>query len=599
MRVEWRREIPDDEALRQRWNALASAMEHPEVFYTYEWAAAVQRAYGKQLVPLLALCYEGECLVGVASLATDSSDRNARFLSSTTADYCDFISHPEQRRAVIQAVMKELAGLKIEQVTLANLPADSASAPWVRVVGTNTGYHTFSRPAYLCARVRLGSAEQRSELQRLALGRKVLRRQQNSLGKEGPLRLRHLNDWDEIQKALPHYSIQHVARFLSTQRLSNLIRPERRLFVQELARLLSGSGWMMLTQLVASNRPVAWNYGFRYAGSWFWYQPTFDSSLERHSPGFCLLSKMVSEACDDESILCFDMGLGDEGYKERLATSSRQTLHITCHQSEWQHLRGVVRYHVARVAKASPSREERIRAAYVTISELMGAVRKPGWRALPARVLHRCRGYWREEVVFFNHSPAEEMRAGSQSEGMVLRKVDLEMLATAAMHYADDPETLTYLLRCASRLRTTRDEGFALVKATGVAVHFCWTGPFEGFFISELKTSLQETEPDSYLIFDCWTPLQQRRRGYYSLALRMLARRLQLQGKRPWVFCAASNQGSTKGIENAGFERRYTVTRHRLRGTKRKDIDGEPSSMQAGIPQQAVNLQYESSGRSS
>jgi len=54
------REIPEDQNLRNQWNALVREMECPQVFYTYEWAMAVQRAYGGSLVPLLMLAYEGE-----------------------------------------------------------------------------------------------------------------------------------------------------------------------------------------------------------------------------------------------------------------------------------------------------------------------------------------------------------------------------------------------------------------------------------------------------------------------------------------------------------------------------------------------------------
>jgi len=87
-------EIPEDSKLRQEWNTLVQQMERPEIFYTYEWALAMQRAYGTAAQPLLALAYEDGRLRGVAALAADPARQDFSFLAATTADYCDFVSAP-------------------------------------------------------------------------------------------------------------------------------------------------------------------------------------------------------------------------------------------------------------------------------------------------------------------------------------------------------------------------------------------------------------------------------------------------------------------------------------------------------------------------
>ena len=69
------RAIPQDQRIRERWNALVHQMERPEVFYTCEWAIAVDQAYRASIEPLLVLAHEGEALVGVAALAADEAAR--------------------------------------------------------------------------------------------------------------------------------------------------------------------------------------------------------------------------------------------------------------------------------------------------------------------------------------------------------------------------------------------------------------------------------------------------------------------------------------------------------------------------------------------
>jgi len=47
------RKIPEDSQLQREWNGLVLQMERPEVFYTHQWALAVQKAYGGSLTPFL------------------------------------------------------------------------------------------------------------------------------------------------------------------------------------------------------------------------------------------------------------------------------------------------------------------------------------------------------------------------------------------------------------------------------------------------------------------------------------------------------------------------------------------------------------------
>src|SRR5580658_7531484 len=52
MRLVLLRRIPDEPSLRRKWNGLVMQMERPEVFYTCEWALAMQSAYQSSITPL-------------------------------------------------------------------------------------------------------------------------------------------------------------------------------------------------------------------------------------------------------------------------------------------------------------------------------------------------------------------------------------------------------------------------------------------------------------------------------------------------------------------------------------------------------------------
>jgi CelD/BcsL family acetyltransferase involved in cellulose biosynthesis len=366
LRIVVHKEIPEDFNLHRRWNQLALQMERPQVFYTCEWALALQAAYRAWLTPLLFLGYKdddykGENLVGVASLATDAAGKNVTFLSAATADYCDFLTAPQDRAEFVDSVFAELARRKLRFAALANLPEDSATPAALQTAAGKYGFHIFVRPAYLCAQVELGSAGQREQMKNNLAGKKKIRRYLREMDKKGPVTFVHLQECSDLQAALPDFFDAHVARFQATGRTSSLSTSERRTFMQELAKRFAGSGVVTLSLLKIGGRPVAWNYGFQFHGSWFWYQPTFDSREEENSPGHCLLSRIVMEACDMKTMSFVDLGLGAEGYKERFGNSTRPTLYVTLTKSRRRHILQIVRYRAASLLKGSPKLEVFIR----------------------------------------------------------------------------------------------------------------------------------------------------------------------------------------------------------------------------------------------
>ncbi len=564
MRLVLLKEIPDDPELRRQWNALVLREERPQVFYTYEWARAVYRAYRETLPPLLFLGYdEQELLCGVAALALDPSGKRASFLCATTGDYCDFIGDAAHREDFLRGVLAELRNLNIAEIAFANLPADSITASMIGRAGGAFGYRTCARTGYICAQVSLGSLERRGDTPVLPR-KKMLRRFLNAMGREAPVRLDHARSQEAIEAVLPEFFQAHVARFLGTGRISNAARPERQAFLKELARLLSGPGWMALTRMMSGKKVFAWHYGFQFEGTWFWYQPTFVSDLEKYSPGFCLLAKVIEEAADDPGLKLLDLGLGAEEYKDRLANQTRRTLYVTLNTSAARHYREGLRFRAAEIVRTSPRVEAAVRTVAQGWERLKMRIRNHGSYATLGWAGRRLRELlWLECEVFFYEWRGS---ASSSASPLALQALDLNGLASAVTQYIDDPTTLSYLLRAAARAQEGKAEGFALVDAAGKFLHFAWATEFDGFFLAELKDKVDAPSPDSVMLFDCWTPAAATRHGYYAQTVELIAGLVKKRGQRPWIFSAAGNLASVRGLEKTGFQRRFSLVRRRLLG---------------------------------
>ncbi len=534
-------------------------MECPEVFYTHEWAAAAARAFQGKLSPLLCLVYDSGTLCGIAALATrEDSPGTASFLAGNSADYCDILSKPTLRVKVMAALLPEITKLGIHDLELANIPSNSATLKGLSGIAESLGFHLHQRPAYECRLIVFGTDLQRQNLFDTVHNGSREKRALKRIEKLGPGRLCHLPEGEVLAELTAIFSAQ-ISRFLATGRVSPLVGPERRLLLAELTRRLGKAGWLKVSRLEIGGRPVAWNFGFQFRNSCFWYLPTFTLEYEDLSPGSHLLRLLIEECCSDPSLQRLDLGLGDEAYKDRYANASCPTSYVQLSRSRLAYGRNVVRYWSSRSIQRSPAAEGAFRRGRDISRGVRTRIRNTGLGQILSHAFRRASTYIRssDEVLLFE---APRIDTASAPD-LRLTPLDWQQIADIAMDSYDDPETLQYLMRCATRLRSGSTSGFVLLQPKAPARHILWIAPYDGFYLSEIKDKLEPSDPAAAMIFDCWTPSSHRGRGYYADALRLAAVQLQREQKVAWVFSSAGNHNSLGGILKAGFIHRFSLVR--------------------------------------
>jgi hypothetical protein len=222
-----------------------------------------------------------------------------------------------------------------------------------------------------------------------------------------------------------------------------------------------------------------------------------------------------------------------------------------------------IRYHLAAVVRSVPRLEAWTRAGIRRLNVHRARLATEGlhgYLKIAGRHLRQAVSS-QSQSIFLEWSPEKLSRTPQPvPASSVIQPVNLELLATAAMHYVDDLETAAYLLRAAERLRTGESKGFAMVALSdSVPLHFCWVTSFEKFLVKELKHSTNLPPPDAALIVDCWTPFSVRRRGHYIQGIAGLASQLQHSEKYSSIFISASNGFAVLGAEKAGFVRRFSL----------------------------------------
>ena len=504
--------VPDDPEIILAWNKLALRMERPEVFFTHEWALAASHAFSDALSPLILLAYESEQLAGVASMARypDSLDQ-AFLLTASTADYCDILSEPETRAATLAAMLEEMDKLGVRNLVLANIPAESQTLCVIDAVATSQRFHVYQRPAYDCSIISLIDEERRRSVLKSVERKERERRALRKLRKMGTVRVNHLSG-KQAELALPSIFAAQISRFFATNRLSPLIQQQRRVFLTHLARLLTSAGWLKVSQLEVNGEPIAWNYGFRFLDSWFWYLPTFYIQYEQSSPGSCLLWLLTEEACADPSVKRMDLGLGDEAYKERFSNDVSSTRHVQLSKKLSRHMAIVGQSRLAASVARFPHVDRKIRLARRFLSGLQRRLGKVGPVATAQHALTRIkRNVVSEDTIAFFEAP--EITIG-ENETVALHRLGWKKIAEAAMDNASDEQTLQYLVRCAQRLRKGCSNGYCLQSRETPHSHFLWIDPYNGFHLSEIDSKLESNDPSAVMIFDCWTPAALRGHSY-------------------------------------------------------------------------------------
>lgn len=559
--------VPEDPQMLVAWNDLVFRMERPEVFFTHQWALAASRAFSASLSPKIFLIYETSRLAGIAAMATTlRSPDTAFFLTASTADYCDIVSAPEARPAILTALLEQMKGMGVQDLVLANVPAESATLRALAATAHSQGFHTHDRPGYDCGIIALEDKAQRQEVLH-SVSRKVKeKRELKKLNQLGRVCVKNLSK-EHLDTGLQAIFAAHISRFLATNRLSPLIHAERRLFLTELCQLLSSAGWLRVSQLEVDGLAIAWNYGFLFDTRWFWYLPTFLIRYEEVSPGSCLLRLLTEEACADPTVTKVDLGLGDEPYKARFCNSVSSTRYVQLSQSVSRHLANVGRYCLASNISSFPVLESQLRNGRGRLrGQNMSMV------AIVTRLLTRVKRkiLSKNDVAFFE---APEMSVQA-SGGASLNFICWENLALAAMQNSDDQRTLDYLARSGRRLRTGEMAGYCLQTQELKALHFLWVAPYDGFYLSELDFTLESSDSSAVILFDCFTPTELRKCGHYATAIRLAAASLQRQQRHVWIFSAIENAPSLIGIAKAGFVYRFSCSRNRRFG--KVPISGQP-----------------------
>jgi len=357
------------EPLIERWRELA--VRQGNVFLTPDWYLAWLDHYpGEPAVIVIETA--GGRLEGLLPLLAEPGGR-LRFGGARAGDMFEPVSRPGDEVAVARACGGALARLTANRtLVLDNVRRDGgwplalvrssqarlsarahreATLPWIDLRPFDTW------DAFLASK----SRNLRSQL----------RRYHRSIERDHELGFRRSEDFATLESDVDLFFALHDARWDKRGGSSSAGDPIRG-FHRSFARAALAQGWLRLWFLELDGEPIAAWYGWLVGGRYAYYLAGFDPASAQRHPGLVLLGHTIRSAIEEGAIE-YDMLLGDEHYKSRLASSERRvhTVLVTRRHS----LRAAVAAGEARAwrtaQKIEPERRRRLRRALEGTLELL------------------------------------------------------------------------------------------------------------------------------------------------------------------------------------------------------------------------------------
>jgi CelD/BcsL family acetyltransferase involved in cellulose biosynthesis len=148
------------------------------------------------------------------------------------------------------------------------------------------------------------------------------RRRLRRLKAEHEIRFERVASEAERRPALESLIRLHDERWRRRGGSTAFHRPDLIAFHDEFSAIALDRGWLRLYSLVLDGSPAALLYGFRYGGTFYFYQSAFDARFARESAGLVTMGLAIRAAIE-EGATEYDLLHGDEVYKSSWAPDSR------------------------------------------------------------------------------------------------------------------------------------------------------------------------------------------------------------------------------------------------------------------------------------
>jgi CelD/BcsL family acetyltransferase involved in cellulose biosynthesis len=319
-------------ALREEWNALLAASAADTIFLTWEWLNTWwKHLSGSRRLEILAVRSESK-LIAVAPFTfrrLGLLPPRLEFLGTGTvgSDYLDIVALRGRERESLEALAPHLERLRVRQ-RWDSVRTEGSLASELGAALEGEGFRVFRTSTDTCPFISLAPRTWEDYLGSLGREHRYnFRRRLRQLREESELRLERVSNEERRREAMAILFDLHERRWKDRGGSDAFPRRDVVRFHEEMSRLALDRGWLRLFVLWVSGEPAAALYGFRYQGTFSFYQSGFDPRFARRSVGLVMMGLAIQSAFEEGAVE-FDFLHGAEGYKFLWARDRRHLMRM-------------------------------------------------------------------------------------------------------------------------------------------------------------------------------------------------------------------------------------------------------------------------------
>jgi hypothetical protein len=303
--------------IKNIWNRLLVESEIDNPYLTHDWFRIAYQYFEKKSELFILLAYEKTEVIAIAPflISRDKmyglSLKKLRFLENVHTPFQDFIITKRSRESLKTIV--DFLQKNVKLWDLMELKEIRNNSEHIKILlklceTNNNFYYQFllSRDWTVFTNLPWGEilAKMKTKFKR------NLRRRIRKLEERGILSFNSVYDIRSIEKHLDHFFSIHAETWKGKEQNSQ--------FYYKIAKEFSKNNKFVMYILCLDERPISYMFGLKYNSGLFGIKTTYDPSYSAFSPGTIMFYKIVKECSSDSAINKFDIGRGNERYKQDL-----------------------------------------------------------------------------------------------------------------------------------------------------------------------------------------------------------------------------------------------------------------------------------------
>lgn len=321
---------------RETWNRLASSMEYPTIFCTWEWIHTWWNHFGREYERIILFVYRNDILTAVLPLFLDYGEkpspitpRRLGYCGSTRLypDHLDIICDKNHANACLDAafefLVKEFRGWDIFELPF--VAEDSNIASWLEENHDRVRWRVKSQTFAPYINIS-GSFDDYLRSFNSRHRYTIVNRWRKFFDKHAALYDKCTDD--NASACLETLFNLHARRAFTKQIDSSFSGEEIFRFHLDLLAAMRDQKRIWLRILKTENETIAAYYGFVFENRVFYYQLGLDPQWQSHSPGMVILYEVIREAFAGD-FREFNFLQGEEEYKYKWTKTHRRLLTIS------------------------------------------------------------------------------------------------------------------------------------------------------------------------------------------------------------------------------------------------------------------------------